>query len=172
MTAPRILIAGIGNIFLGDDAFGVEVARRLAERKLPDCARVVDFGIRGFDLAYALLDGYDLTILVDATPRGSPPGTLYRIEPDLSGLGDPDSPGAALESHGMNPLNVFRLVRSMGGEPRRILLVGCEPAELGEEEDGRMGLSPAVATAVEEAARMIEGIIRQAAGEWEVKSEG
>src|SRR6202030_732892 len=86
MSAPmkeRILIAGIGNIFLGDDAFGVEVVRRLAARKLPDAIRVVDFGIRGFDLAYALMEGYEITILVDATPRGGQPGTLYTIEPDL-----------------------------------------------------------------------------------------
>ncbi len=81
----RILIAGIGNIFLGDDAFGVEVVRRLSRsaRKLPDEVRIVDFGIRGFDLAYALMEGYEVAILVDATPRGGVPGTLYTIEPDL-----------------------------------------------------------------------------------------
>ncbi|MGH7848434.1 MAG: hydrogenase maturation protease, partial [Candidatus Binatia bacterium] len=78
MTPAKILVAGIGNIFLGDDGFGVEVARELAKRKLPESVRVVDFGIRGFDLAYALLDGYDLTILVDAAPRGGLPGTLYK----------------------------------------------------------------------------------------------
>ena len=82
MTRPaRILIAGIGNIFLGDDAFGVEVARRLVRRRLPDGVRVVDFGIRGLDLTYALLDGYEAVILVDAAPRGGPPGTLYVLEP-------------------------------------------------------------------------------------------
>ncbi len=84
---PTILVAGIGNIFLGDDAFGVEVARRLSSRELPENVRVTDFGIRGYDLAYALLDGYDTTILVDACPRGEPAGTLYVIEPDLSHLG-------------------------------------------------------------------------------------
>src|SRR5882672_1813652 len=86
MTKPRILVAGIGNIFLGDDAFGSEVARKLQQCSLPKDVRVVDFGIRGFDLAYALLDGHEVTILVDATPRGGEPGTLYTIEPDLSEL--------------------------------------------------------------------------------------
>src|SRR5437870_2595644 len=83
---PRILVAGIGNIFLGDDAFGCEVVQRLAARAWPASVRVVDFGIRGFDLAYALMDGYDVTIFVDATPRADAPGTLYTIEPDLSEL--------------------------------------------------------------------------------------
>ncbi len=96
MTPPRILIAGIGNIFLGDDAFGSEVARRLAAQPIPDGVRVVDFGIRGFDLAYALIDGYDATILVDATPRGGSPGTLYLIEPD---------PGEARDAGGRRPVD-------------------------------------------------------------------
>ena len=105
MTAqPRILVAGIGNIFLGDDAFGSEVARRLIERRsLPVEARVVDFGIRGFDLTYALLDGYDVTVFVDATPRGAEPGTLYTIEPDLRELDETDAQAALVEPHGMNP---------------------------------------------------------------------
>ena len=81
---PRILVAGIGNIFMGDDAFGVEVARRLSQRTLPAGVRVSDFGIRGFDLAYALQDGYETTILIDACPRGEEPGTLFVVEPDLA----------------------------------------------------------------------------------------
>lgn len=117
MTAarPRILVAGIGNIFLGDDAFGSEVARRLQSRPLPDGVRVVDFGIRGFDLVYALLDNYDLTIFVDATPRGGEPGTLYTIEPDLSELDNLDERAMAIEPHGMNPLKVLGMVKSMRG---------------------------------------------------------
>ena len=94
---PRILIAGIGNIFLGDDAFGVEVVRRLSTRKLPQNVRVTDFGIRGYDLAYALLDGYDTTILVDACPRGEPAGTLYVIEPDVTDLGSSEDKQSAVE---------------------------------------------------------------------------
>lgn len=158
MTRPRILIAGIGNIFLGDDAFGSEVARRLGRRELPDEVRVVDFGIRGFDLAYALLDGYEVTIFVDATPRGEAPGTLYTIEPDLKELENPDAGGMLVETHGMNPLKVLGMVKSMGGEFKRIFLVGCEPAPL-ESEDGHMGLSEPVEAAVDEAVKVVESLV-------------
>jgi hydrogenase maturation protease len=159
MTPPqRILVAGIGNIFLGDDAFGSEVARRLSGRELPDEVRVVDFGIRGFDLVYALLDGYDVTIFVDATPRGEAPGTLYTIEPDLSELDGEAAGGMSVEPHGMNPLKVLGMVKSMGGEFKRILLVGCEPAPL-ESEDGHMGLSEPVEAAVDEAVGLVESLV-------------
>jgi hydrogenase maturation protease len=153
---PQILIAGIGNIFLGDDAFGVEVARRLAARELPAGVRVTDFGIRGYDLAYALLDGYETTILIDACPRGEPAGTLYVIEPDLENLGGPEE--GAVEGHSMNPLNVLRLAQSMGGRLQRILLVGCEPGTLGPEE-GQMGLSEPIEAAVDEAVRLVEALV-------------
>lgn len=159
MMPPTILIAGIGNIFLGDDAFGVEVVRRLSSRTLPDSVRVIDFGIRGFDLAYALLDGYDVTILVDATPRGGVPGTLYTIEPDLSTSHNLEAPEPMIETHGMNPMRVLGLVRAMGGQLQRILLVGCEPATVGPEE-GLMGLSEPVQAAVDEAVGVIELLIR------------
>jgi hydrogenase maturation protease len=155
---PRILIAGIGNIFLGDDAFGVEVARRLSGRELPNNVRVTDFGIRGYDLAYALLDGYDTTILVDACPRGEPAGTLYVIEPDLLDLGGPEEQQSAVEAHSMNPLNVLRLATSMGGPLKRVLLVGCEPGTLGPEE-GQMGLSEPVEAVVDEAVKLVESLI-------------
>src|SRR6185436_10130886 len=101
MTKPQILVAGIGNIFLGDDAFGSEVARKLQQRPLPQAVRVVDFGIRGFDLAYALLEGYEATILIDATPRGDVPGTLYTIEPDLTELDELNVEDQMVETHGM-----------------------------------------------------------------------
>lgn len=156
----RILVAGIGNIFLGDDGFGVEVARRLAESEFPEGMRVRDFGIRGYDLAYALLDGYDLVILVDAVPRGSEPGTLYVIEPELPGDGD-EPQGAALDAHAMNPVSVLRLAHSMGPVSGRILLVGCEPATLGGDE-GQMGLSDAVAAAVDRAAEMVRKLATEA----------
>ncbi|MGA9801077.1 MAG: hydrogenase maturation protease [Terriglobales bacterium] len=153
---PRILVAGIGNIFLGDDAFGVEVVRSLSRSELPQAVRVTDFGIRGYDLAYALLDGYETTILVDACPRGEPAGTLYVIEPDLENLGGPEE--GAVEAHSMNPLNVLRLAQSMGGSLKRILLVGCEPATLGPEE-GQMGLSEPIEAAVDEAVKLIEALV-------------
>ncbi len=150
---PRILVAGIGNIFLGDDGFGVEVARQLALRSFPASVRIRDFGIRGYDLAYALLDGYELTILVDACPRGETPGTVYVIEPDV----DAQAP-ATLDAHTMNPVNVLRLAKAMGPISKRILLVACEPAALGGE-DGHMGLSEPVSMAVNEAVRAIEELI-------------
>jgi len=158
--SPSILIAGIGNIFLGDDAFGVEVAQRLASRKLPERVKVVDFGIRGFDLAYALLDRFDVTILVDACPRGGTPGTLYVIEPDLNVTAQ-DAAEAAhtpVDAHSMNPMNVIRMAKSMGGDLKRILLVGCEPLTLGPEE-GAMGLSEPVAAMVAEAVNRIESLV-------------
>jgi hydrogenase maturation protease len=156
VTPPRVLIAGIGNIFLGDDAFGVEVVRRLLRRSWPEEVRVVDFGIRGFDLAYAILDGPALTILVDATLRGGPPGTLYVIEPDpdaADGAG-----GADIDSHAMDPVRVLQLVRMFGGRPERMLVVGCEPATFGPEGEGQMGLSPPVAAALDGAVRLVENL--------------
>ena len=157
---PAILVAGIGNIFLGDDAFGVEVVRRLAGMQLPESVRVADFGIRGFDLAYALQDGYETTILLDACPHGEAPGTLYVIEPELKALDDPDDPQAVVEAHAMNPMNVLRMARAMNIEIKNVLLVGCEPETLGGEE-GQMGLSAAVEAAVDHAVKLVESIINK-----------
>jgi hydrogenase maturation protease len=153
---PTILVAGIGNIFLGDDAFGVEVARRLLTRSLPNAVRVVDFGIRGFDLAYALQDGYETTILVDAYSRGIEPGTVSVIEPDLKTL--EDEPEGFVQPHAMNPMNVMRMAKAMNGSVKRILLVGCEPLDLGGEE-GAIGLSPAVQAAVDVATERIAKLV-------------
>ncbi|HMG87506.1 MAG TPA: hydrogenase maturation protease [Terracidiphilus sp.] len=155
---PTILIAGVGNIFLGDDAFGVEVVRRLATRNLPAEARVVDFGIRGLDLAYALQDGYETTILIDAFPHGQPPGTVSIVEPDTKEINAP--PDALVEAHSMHPLAVLRMAAAMNGSLHRVLLVGCEPASLGGEE-GYMGLSEPVEAAVEEAVNATEALIRR-----------
>jgi hydrogenase maturation protease len=148
---PRILIAGIGNIFLGDDAFGVEVVRRLPA--FPENVTVRDFGIRSYDLAYALLDGYDATILIDAAPRGETPGTLYVIEPELD-----DAEPAAIDAHAMNPVSVLRMARSLGQVTGRILLVACEPGDLGGEE-GCMGLSAEVAAVVDAAVARTERLV-------------
>lgn len=159
MNKPRILIACVGNIFLGDDGFGVEVAQRLASRTLPTDVLVKDFGIRGFDLAYALMESYDLTLLVDACARGGAPGAVYLIEPDPVEE-DPSQPGLPqLEPHGMNPMNVLRLVKSLGGTSGRVLIVGCEPADLGPDGDGKLGLSEPVQAAVEEAIALIESLV-------------
>jgi hydrogenase maturation protease len=154
---PTILVAGIGNVFMGDDGFGVEVAQRLARRALPGGVRVVDFGIRGFDLACALVDGADVSILVDACPRGGAAGSVYVIEPDLEALDSPDGTVPVL-AHGLDPLNVLRLARQMDGATKTVLVVGCEPQSLGGE-DGHMGLSEPVEAAVDEAIQMIEALV-------------
>ncbi len=153
-----ILVACIGNIFQGDDAFGCEVAKILADRFDREAVRVVDFGIRGLDLTYALLDGPELTILVDVVSRGGAPGTLYTIEPDVENLGDFSR--QTPDAHTMDPLSVLRAVKAMGGTIGRILLVGCEPGDLGEAE-GLMGLTPAVSAAVGQAAGLVESLIEK-----------
>ena len=158
MTRPRILIAGIGNIFLGDDAFGVEVVRRLLAQPLPPGVRAVDFGIRGFDLATAIMDGPGTVILVDAVRRGGPPGTLYLIEPDV---GDPVSAelAATIEPHSLNPSRVLQYVRMMGGRLPVFRLLGCEPASFGTADEPQTELSPAVAKAVNQALSCIHVLL-------------
>jgi hydrogenase maturation protease len=155
MTVRRILVAGIGNIFLGDDAFGVEVVHQLAGRSLPEGVCVADFGIRGFDLACALLDGYDSAVLVDAVRRGGPPGTLYVLAIDHVQADD-----ALVEMHRLDPRAVFGLVKAMGGRLPRLRLVGCE-ALICAEEDGYMGLSGPVQAAVPDAVALIETLVAE-----------
>ncbi|MFD7281474.1 hydrogenase maturation protease [Streptomyces sp. NPDC059862] len=157
---PRTLVAGAGNIFLGDDGFGVETARMLAGRELPAGVEVADIGIRGVHLAYRLLDGYDTLVLLDATARGGEPGTLYVIDaaaPDS--LRAPES--TPLDGHRMTPDAVLALLDTLCAHtgatpPRRTLVVGCEPAAV---EEG-IGLSPPVAAAVTEAVRLVTELVR------------
>lgn len=156
---PRVLIACIGNIFLGDDAFGCEVARCLAQRRLPEEVELTDFGIRSYDLAYALMDGYETTVFVDATPRGGTPGTVYVIEPDREEIEKIEGGETSFEPHGMNPMKVLSMVKTLGGNLNRIVVVGCEPAFIGENDDGYMGLSEPVAAAVEKAADIVESVV-------------
>jgi hydrogenase maturation protease len=196
-ATPRVLVAGIGNIFLGDDGFGVEVVRRLAEQPLPDWVQVADYGISGLHLAYDLLGGYHTTILVDAASRGGEPGTVYVIE--LAGPADVFSPAEAatgsadvfspaeavtgsaevfspaeasardsvagvggtpvrarpVDGHGMRPDAVLELLAVLGGDAGRVLVVGCEPADV----DQGIGLSAPVAGAVDEAVRLVRELI-------------
>jgi hydrogenase maturation protease len=155
MNAPTpILVAGIGNIFFGDDAFGCEVVRELMRerRPWPEHVRIEDFGIRGHDLAYAIMDGVD-AVLIDAVPRSMPPGSLYLIQPDLESLG----PGVP-DAHNMSLVNVLRMVESLGGQTGRLYLIGCEPAVL-EREDGHIGLSPAVAAVLPRAIDLVERVV-------------
>lgn len=160
VATRTILVAGIGNLFLGDDGFGVEVAQRLAARPQPDGVTVVDFGIRGYDLAYALVRGTDRTILVDACPRGEPPGTVFVLEPDLATLDAPEAGQSALDAHDLNPIQVLRLARSLGAVLQGVVVVGCEPATLGPPE-GCLGLSDPVRAGVDEAVTLIERLIAQ-----------
>jgi hydrogenase maturation protease len=155
-AGARVLIAGIGNIFLADDGFGVEVARRLAERELPPGVRVGDFGIRGLDLVYALGEGYDGAIFVDAVPRGEPPGTLFVIEPDLLPSGE-----ATLDAHGMDPVKVLALAREIGEVPERLLILGCEPQVrmTGDEAELVGELSGPVHAAVGPAVEQVESLV-------------
>ncbi len=142
----RVLVAGIGNIFLGDDGWGVEVANRLMRQPMPDGVRVADFGIRGMHLAYELLDGYDTLVLVDAMPMGEPPGTVALVEPDRpdpSTLREPSEP--MMDAHSMNPGIVLGLLDHLEAGVDRVLVVGCEPANL----DEGIGLSPTAAAAVD-----------------------
>jgi len=157
VTSPRILVAGIGNVFLGDDGFGVEVLARLMLNPIPDDVEIADFGIRGFDLAYALMDGFQTAVLVDALPRGGAPGTVYLFEPDVDSL---HSEGP-FDSHGMNPVEVLRMVRDLGGRPPRVLIVGCEPEDFGPENVGRMGLSETVGAAIDEAVEVVERLLSE-----------
>ena len=157
MSRPsKILVAGVGNIFMGDDAFGSEVARRLMDEGLPAEVQVTDFGIRSYDLAYALMDGYDVTILVDATSQKQPPGTVYLIEPDRGQLDQIDEMMA--DPHSMSPVNVLRMLRTLGSTPGKLYLIGCEPAIL-DVEDGRIGLSEVVEAAIPQAIELIKSLV-------------
>ncbi len=164
--AGRTLVAGVGNIFLGDDGFGVEVVRRLDPASLPGGVDVADYGIRGLHLAFALLDGrYDTVILVDALPSDEPPGTLTVLRPDVGDAPQADTPlvgtplvgaPAVVDAHGMSPDVVLRLVRDLGGEIGQVVVVGCRPAVVAE----RMELSSAVRAAVDDAVDLIGDIVR------------
>jgi hydrogenase maturation protease len=152
----RVLVAGIGNVFLGDDGFGSALARRLAELDLPAGVTVRDFGIRGMDLAYSLGEDWDTVLLLDAVPGGEPPGTLSVIEPVL------DDDAVELDTHGMHPVKVLRLARELGPLPGRTLVVGCEPLTRPREDDDEMAmeLSEPVRAAVEEAVGLALSLLK------------
>lgn len=154
----RVLVAGVGNIFLGDDGFGVEVARRLAKHDLPDWVAVGDYGISGVHLAYDLADGVKTAILVDAMPRGGEPGTVYVVEPERQANGERPAM-ALLDGHGMQPDVVLGMLDTLGADVGRVLIVGCEP---GTAEPG-MELSAPVAAAVDEAVRIVLELIEAGA---------
>jgi hydrogenase maturation protease len=168
VSRKRVLVAGVGNIFLGDDGFGVEVVRRLAEREMPEGVEVKDFGIRGMDLAYALQEDYEAVVFVDAVPRGEEPGTVYLIEPEIEEDGE-----VSLDTHGMDPVKVIKLSHALGAKPTRTLVVGCEPRVVlsGEDyDDMLMELSEPVQAAVGEAVKLVESLVEEISGEGKVRS--
>jgi hydrogenase maturation protease len=166
----RVLVAGLGNIFLSDDGFGAEVARRLCDAELPDWVQVADYGTSGMHLMYDLADGFETAILIDAAARGGEPGTVYLLELDpAKSPGSPDdaAPESAVspffDAHGMQPDVVLGMLSALGGHARRILLVGCEPAST----DYGIGLSEPVEAAVGAAVTMVTDLVsaRAAAAE-------
>jgi hydrogenase maturation protease len=149
---PRILVAGIGNIFATDDGFGCAVVRQLAGVRLPDGVRVVDYGIRGMHLAYDLLEPWDALVLVDAVPDRGAPGTIELLEIDVEHVGG----GAGVDAHGMDPATVLATLAALGGAlPARTLLVGAQVTETGEG----MGLTPPIEAAVAEAVREVRACV-------------
>lgn len=149
-----VLVAGIGNIFLGDDGFGPEVVRRFAADAAPPRVRAVDYGIRGMHLAYDLLDGYDALVLVDACPGEGPPGTVTVLEVGAGDLGT-----GAFDAHGMDPVAVLGSLKTLGGTLPATYVVGCVPADVGEG----IGLSAAVAAAVPEALAAVHALLARPA---------
>jgi hydrogenase maturation protease len=146
----RVLVAGVGNIFLGDDGFGPEAARRLAGTALPEGVRVVDYGIRGTHLAYDLLDEWDALVIVDAVSRGGEPGDVVVLEVGADDLGAGD-----FDAHGMEPTAMLASLGLLGGRLPRTYVVGCEPADVGEG----IGLTAPVAAAVDRAVEVVTGLL-------------
>ncbi len=152
-SRPRqILVAGIGNAFLGDDGFGGQVAQRLEKRELPEGVLVLDFGTGGLDLAYEVMRGYDALVLVDISRQGEAPGTIYVMEPDPADVDGGIEDGAVIDPHGMDPQTVLRFVKSVGGWPGKVVIVACEPSSVGEVN---WGLSKPVEDAVDRAVDVV-----------------
>ncbi|CAM3144604.1 hydrogenase maturation protease [Prescottella defluvii] len=137
---PRVLLAGIGNIFLGDDGFGPAVLQAVAGGSLPEGVRAEDYGIRGMHLAYDLLGGWDGLILVDAVPDRGTPGAIrvFEVNREL-----PDT-SPRLDAHGMDPASVFASLAALGGALPRTVVIGCQVRDV----DEGIGLSGPVARAV------------------------
>ena len=151
MITSQILVAGIGNIFLGDDGFGPEVIRHIPQEPADLRVRVVDYGIRGMHLAYDLLDGCADLVLVDAVPDQGAPGTLHIFEADHESL----STTARLDAHAMDPNAVFASLNALGGTPPHTVVIGCEV----DNVDDGIGLSQAVAGAVPGAVRAVQSVV-------------
>jgi len=157
-TEKQILVAGVGNAWLQDDAFGGECARRLEAEGVPSGVTVMDFGTGGLDLAYEVMRGYDSLVILDASRQGGEPGTLYVIEPDMDEYAPAIEDGEMIDPHGMDPATMLRFVRATGGWPGKVVVIGCEP---GEVDEVGLGLTPPVAAAVERAVGLVRETIAE-----------
>jgi hydrogenase maturation protease len=151
-----ILVAGVGNAWMRDDGFGGEVARRLAHRELPEGVSVMDAGTGGLDLAYEVMRGYDALVVLDISPQGGEPGTLYVIEPDEDSIKGAIDDGETINPHSMDPQTVLRFLKSTGAWPSRVIVIACEPADV---DDAGWGLSDPVKEAVERAIELVLAMI-------------
>jgi hydrogenase maturation protease len=154
----QILVAGVGNAWLQDDAFGGEVARRLEAEGVPTGVTVMDFGTGGLDLAYEVMRGYDALVILDASRHGGEPGTLYVIEPERDEIASEIADGEMIDPHGMDPATMLRFVRATGGWPGKVVVIGCEP---GEVDEVGLGLTPPVAAAVARALELVRETIAE-----------
>lgn len=155
MSSPldqKVLVAGIGNIWMKDDGFGAEVAKRLGTRELPKDVNVTDFGIGGLDLAYELQNGYAALVLVDISKQGGEPGTLYLMEVDENQVEGEIEEGVGMDPHGMDPQTVLRFIKSTGAWPGKVVIIACEPEAV---EDFGLGLSATVEAAVDRAVDLV-----------------
>jgi hydrogenase maturation protease len=154
----QILVAGVGNAWLQDDAFGGEVARRMEAEGVPSGVTVMDFGTGGLDLAYEVMRGYDGLVILDASRHGGEPGTLYVIEPERDEIAPEIADGEMIDPHGMDPATMLRFVRATGGWPGKVVVIGCEP---GEVDEVGLGLTPPVAAVVGRAIELVRETIAE-----------
>lgn len=157
-TRKRVMIAGVGNMFLKDDGFGSAAIRELSQREFPEGIEIRDFGTGGLKLAYDLMRGYDALILLDTSARGEAPGTLYRIEPDEKDFSSDLEQGGPIDPHGSDPVTVLRFVRSIGAWPGKVYIVACEPQSV---DDFEIGLSEPVILAVNDAVDLVDEIVQE-----------
>ncbi|MGI8952072.1 MAG: hydrogenase maturation protease [Chitinophagaceae bacterium] len=157
LIRKRVIIAGVGNMFMKDDGFGGAVIKKMMGKEFPEGVEVKDFGTGGLKLAYDLMRGYDGLILLDASSRGEKPGTLYIIEPNENDIDADLEQGGPIDPHGADPVTVLRFVKSIGSWPAKVLIVACEPETVDEFE---IGLSDSVNASVDKAIEMVDEIIK------------
>lgn len=158
MKKKRVMVAGVGNMFMSDDGFGGEVVKKMRQKNQPEGVEIRDFGTGGLKLAYDLMRGYDALILIDSSSRDEEPGTLYVIEPKEEDFNTDLEESGPINPHDMDPVTVLRFVKSVGAWPARIVIIGCEPENV---EDFEVGLSDPVLAAVDKAAELVQETIQE-----------